>query len=689
MQYGFVLLTVILFPVLASPVAYALGRRRKMDAVYATTAVAAVCFAALAALLWLAAKGVSLSFTLEGVCALTLALRTDGFRALYALVAGFLWLVASVFSHEYMRHEGNVPRYALFTLLTFGAALGVLLSDNLFTTFLFFEVLSLSSYPWVAHAETKEALRAADSYLYIAVIGGLCMLMGLFLLPQALVSAGYDTLTETAAELGAKTPLWLPCALMLVGFGAKAGAFPLHVWLPKAHPVAPAPASALLSGLLTKTGVFGVLVIGARLMLHNTQWGELIFWTGVATMLLGALLALLSNNVKRILACSSLSQIGMILLGAGLCVLLEAENGLAAWGTVTQMVNHSLFKLLLFLFAGVIAMNAHTVDLDGVRGFGRRKPFLHAVYLSGMLGISGVPWFSGYIGKSLLHESLSEYADLRALHGLNAAPYAAAEWLFLLAGGLTLAYMLKIYVCVFWQLNPVRQAEYDGMKRYVSAVSAVALAVCAVLPLLLGVLPFPLPGGVGRLSEGFLNAVGPSAVNVFGTGDLLAACKAFVVGAATYVLVVRPLLSRRTPDGYHIYPDRKPTWLDLEDGVYRPLLRFLFVIGLTVSRLLERSTDALLAAIRRGLLHVGEPREPVPGGNAFTYAVGSLMDGVVKALNYTLWRKRPVQPSFVYALAAGNEEVNRQTRRLTRSISFGLLMVCLGLFGTIAYLLLF
>jgi len=691
MQGNPLLLATVLLPVLAAPFAYAAGRKRKPRAAGVMTAVSAVCFASLLALLVLAANGVSLFLQMEGVCALTLALRTDGFRALYALVAGFLWLCTSVFSLEYLKHEDNVPRYAFFTLMTFGAMLGVLLSDNLFTAFLFFEVLSLASYPWVAHAETREALRAGDSYLYIAVIGGLCMLMGLFLLPQAMVTESFGGLTASVAELGENAPaaLWLPCVLMLVGFGAKAGAFPLHVWLPKAHPVAPAPASALLSGMLTKAGVFGVLVMGAKLMLNDAQWGALIFWLGIVTMVLGALLALLSNHIKRILACSSLSQIGFILVGAGLCVLLKAENGLVAWGTVGHMVNHSLFKLLLFLFAGVIAMNAGVVDLDGARGFGRKKPFLHLVFLSGLLGISGAPLFSGYVSKSLLHEGLSEYVDLRVLNGLASGPYVAAEWLFVIAGGMTLAYMLKIYVCVFWQHHPSRQAEYEGMKRYLSPASKAVLAVCAALPPLLGLLPEALLGSIGRLSEDFLNAANRHAMNVFSTGNLLGACKSFVIGAALYVLVVRPLLSRRTADGYHTYPDGKPAWLDLEDSVYRPLLRFLIVLGLTVSRPLERLTDALLALLRRGLLHVSDKRTPVPGGNVITYAVGSLLDGVVKALNYTLWRKRPVQPSFVYALAAGNEEVNRQARRLTRSISFGLLMVCLGLFITIAYLLLF
>ncbi|MCE5342272.1 MAG: sodium:proton antiporter [Eubacteriales bacterium] len=688
MQGDIMLLLPVLLPFAAAPIAYALGRKGKLRSVAALCLTVGVCFPALAALPFLAARGVPFEVSVPGVCGFGIALRADGFRGLYAAIAGLMWLFTSVFSLEYFKHEENVPRYVFFTLMTFGSTLGVLLSDNLITTFLFFEIMSLVSYPWVAHAETPKALRAAETYLYIALIGGLCILMGLFLLPQTLVTASFAELPALTAQTAPAT-LWLPCGLMLIGFGAKAGAFPLHVWLPKAHPVAPAPASALLSGMLTKTGIFGVLVLSVKLMYFSAAWGALLFGLGIATMLTGAVLALLSNDLKRVLASSSVSQIGFILIGVGLMTLLAEENGLAAWGTVGQMVNHSLFKLILFLCAGIVAMNAHVIDLDGARGFGRNKPLLHIVFLSGLLGISGVPLFSGYVSKSLLHESLNEYIALLTLQGADASAYAAAEWLFVIAGGLTLAYMLKIYVCIFWQHHPTRQAEYDGMKRYLSPASAAVLVLIAMLPPLLGMLPDALMGGIGRISQGFLGAINLRPMDVFSTENLLGACKSLVIGIALYAVLVRPLLSPRTADGYHAYPDRKPVWLDLEDSVYRPLLNFLIIVGLAIARALERSTDALLAALRRALLHIGASRTPVPGGNRFTYAVGTVLDAFVKLLNYTLWRKRPVQQSFVYALAAGNEEVGRQSRRLARSVSFSLLMFCLGLFATIVYLIFF
>ena len=184
----------------------------------------------------------------------------------------------------------------------------------------------------------------------------------------------------------------------------------LHIWLPKAHPVAPAPASALLSGILTKSGIFGVIVVSVNIFRASTAWGNLILVLGLITMLGGAVLAVFSVNLKRTLACSSMSQIGFILTGIAMGCLLGEENALAARGALLYMVNHSLFKLILFMAAGVVYMNLHKLNLNDVRGFGRKKPILHFAFLMGAVGLMGVPGFSGYVSKTLIHEGIVEYA---------------------------------------------------------------------------------------------------------------------------------------------------------------------------------------------------------------------------------------------------------------------------------------
>ena len=698
-----------LLPMIAAPVAYLAGRGEKRRGIAVMTAVSLLCLAAVLYLTVRAASGETLAFAMQGVCGQGFSLRADGFRGMYATIAALMWLCTSIFSFDYFSHEENVPRYCFFTLLTLGGTIGVLLSDTLYTTFLFFEVMSLASYPWVAQEETPDAMRAAETYLYIAIIGGLCMLMGLLLLPSGLATLPFEELSGAAATLESGALRW-PTALLLVGFGAKAGAFPLHIWLPKAHPVAPSPASALLSGMLTKTGVFGILVLGCKLWLDNAVFGELIFWIGVITMLLGAVLALFSINLKRTLACSSLSQIGFILLGIGLCGLLGRQNGLAAWGTVLHMLNHSIFKLLLFTCAGVVLMNAHTLDLTELRGFGRRKPLLHIAFLSGLLGIGGFPLFSGYISKSLLHEGLLEYIGILGAQGVNATAYSIAEWLFLLAGGMTVAYMLKLYVCLFWQKNPTRQAEYNAQRRYVTKPTAAVLLFCAAIPPVLGCLPSLTMSGLARLSESFLQTQCLQTIHYFAVSNLVGACKSLVIGAALYALVVRTWLMRRTPDHYHEYPDRWPSSLDLENAVYRPLLALMAAAGQSVAlvldhltdwlvmglstlgsllaRLMEKPVDACAALLRKTVFSGKEKQPTEPVGTRFTDFAGEACDNAATVLNHTIRRRQPVETDFVPRFAALREVFQQQGQHVTRSISFSLLMFCMGLFVTLLYLIL-
>ena len=328
------------------------------------------------------------TFAIDGICGMGLHFRADGFRLIYALVAAFMWLMTTLLSREYCRGHENTNRFYLFLLLTLGATMGVFLSADLFTTFIFFELMSFTSYVWVAQEETAPALRAGQTYLAIAVLGGMVMLMGLFLLYHMFGTLEISELRAHAADADARL-LYTAGGCLLVGFGAKAGAFPLHIWLPKAHPVAPAPASALLSGILTKAGIYGVLILSAQLFFGDAAWGALLLGIGALTMFGGALLAVCSVDLKRTLACSSMSQIGFILIGIGMQGLLVEGRELAVHGTLLHMVNHSMIKLVLFMAAGVIFMNTHALDLNAIRGYGRNKPLLKVIFGTGALAIAG------------------------------------------------------------------------------------------------------------------------------------------------------------------------------------------------------------------------------------------------------------------------------------------------------------
>ncbi len=718
----------IALPFLAAVPAYALGRRKPQYGFMLMIAVTGFLTAAAAVLL---GTGREISLGFPAALSMGLSLKADGFRALYATVACFMWLMTSLFTPEYMAHGHKKARYCLFTLLTMGATVGVFLSDDLITAFVFFEIMSFTSYCWVAHEETPGAMRAGQTYLAIAILGGMAMLMGLMMLKASTGTLRFEDLAD-AAHCIRKDRLYLPGVLILAGFGAKAGMFPLHVWLPKAHPVAPAPASALLSGILTKVGIFGILVISSRLFFGDQFWGNLLLALGLTNMLLGALLALFSVDLKRTLACSSMSQIGFILFGIGMQGLLGEHNALAAQGTVLHMLNHSLIKLVLFMSAGVVYVNVHRLNLNDIRGFGHRKWGLMLCFLTGAASISGIPFFSGYASKTLLHESLVEYiVHLQHLHE-SATWYQAAEWLFILTGGLTFCYMLKLFVVIFVEKHPTRQKEFDAMGRTMRPLSIIAVGGSALLLFLLGLYPEGILTRLANLSLHFLHAHEPEhAVQYLAGANLLGGAKSLLIGAALYLTVVRKGLVKRDDLGSRQYVNRWPEWLDLEDRIYRPLLQLLVKLGTLLwtpfdilmdrfmfpaiqkafgslagvlgavelmwpamrnlftfaARIAETATDGLVLFLMRTVFRkTREKTVTIPVGNRFTFSLGRFAD----ILSFRLRRLLGLKPSeqrYVYLFAAAWGTAHDAMRRIQRTLSFSLILFALGLVVLLSFML--
>lgn len=689
-----------------------------------------------------------ITLTLPGVCGLGLHFALDGFRALYGTVTAFVWMMSTLFSKEYFAHYRNRNRYYLFLLLTLGAVMGVFFSADFYTTFIFFEVMSFTSYVWVVHDEKKESLRAAGTYLAVSVMGGLVMLMGIFLLYeltgtlmftdlqdllkqvagtadlQGLLKQGAETadlqglsgqvagaadlqsLSGQVAgtlDLHGREKLWAAGLCMLFGFGAKAGAFPLHIWLPKAHPVAPAPASALLSGILTKAGVFGILVLSSYLFFGNGMWGSMLLLIGVCTMAAGAALALFSVDLKRTLACSSVSQIGFILTGLGLAGLLGEANGLAIRGTLLHMVNHSLIKLVLFLAAGVVFMNVHKLNLNEIKGFGQKKPLLNAIFLSGALGIGGIPLFNGYVSKTLLHESILKYRELlesgSASGIFSESAMKGIEWIFLISGGLTVAYMTKLYVALFIEKNndAAMQEAFDAQKgSYMNKTSGAVLAASAALFPIMGMFPNQVMGRLADMGQGFLQVKGSEAASAasvtataayFSFSSLKGSFLSIAMGILIYAVFVRCWMVKKE-GGKTVYLDRWLPYLDLEGLIYRPiLLRFLPFAGGVFCRVLDSFADSFVVMLRRTVYRDSKLPHELPEGNGITHMLGSLMKALEKAANATIFKKKKRNVDYAHKFALMYEELSEEKVIIGRSLSFGLLMFCLGLMITVGYLL--
>ena len=709
------ILLLIFLPMGLAPVGWLLGRRFKPRR---DRFVIAVGFAELLLAVAAALRGGEAA--LPDVCVLGLTFVLDGFRRVYAVVFAFMWAMTLLFSPDYFAHHRRRNRYYFFQLLTLGATMGVFLAGDLYTAFVFFEIMSFTSFAWVIQEETDGAIRAAKTYLAVAVIGGLVALMGLFLLWHNLGTLTVSELYPAALAAGKRPALYTAGACVLFGFGAKAGMFPAHIWLPKAHPVAPAPASALLSGALTKTGVWGILAISCNLFRGDPAWGAVILTLGSVTMLLGAVLALFSTDLKRTLACSSMSQIGFILTGVGMMGLLGNENALAARGTLLHMVNHSVFKLVLFLCAGTVYRNLHRLDLNDIRGFGRGKPLLLVSVLLGSVGIGGVPLLNGYVSKTLLHEAIVEGAEHCGW------PLTLAEWVFLVSGGLTVAYMSKLFVAVFVEKHPDRQAEFDAQKQYLSRPAALALGLSAAVIPALGLTATVSMDKIADLAVDFLHA-GPLThkVRYLSLENLKGAAISIAIGAAVYLLAVRRRM-RKTGDYVNCWPKK----LDLEELVYRPLLlKLLPAVFGWVSALFGE--NRITAPLCRGVLAaglwigrlVGENRLFDPAARSFfavmrplSHAASDSLDALVLVLRRTLLRQSPepetdkVRRSAAYRMGTELDRLGlgrapagegdrgrwvyrvvrtwRETGRLLRTtLSFGLLMLILGLAGGLIWLL--
>ena len=713
------MLFLVFFPMIAAVLSYLIGRLSKAARDWFVILSCGVTLAAVMKFMGGVIGGAEYTANIPGFCGFGMSFRLDGFRVLYALIGGVMWLMTGMLSKQYFAHHyHNRNRYYFFFLMTLGATLGVFLSDDLYTTFIFFEIMSFTSYTWVAHDETPGAMRAAETYLAVAVIGGMVMLVGLFLLKYTVGTLAIGELHAACAAAADKKMIWAASLCILCGFGAKAGMFPMHIWLPKAHPVAPAPASALLSGILTKSGIFGVIVVSANIFREDAAWGNMLLVLALITMLGGAVLAVFSTNLKRTLACSSMSQIGFILTGISMSCLLGHENALAARGALLYMLNHSLFKLILFMAAGVVYMNLHKLELDDVAGFGRGKWLLHFAFLMGAVGLMGVPLFSGYVSKTLIHEGIVEYVHHLEHHGHSGLAYTVAEWVYLFSGGLTGAYMIKLYICLFWQKNKdhVTQLMFKSKDRkYMNPLSAIALTVSAVIVPVLGVDPNATMDKIADFAGGFLHAGTPAhEVHYFTWVNLKGSCISIGIGLAVYLLFIRPVLMKREGESYS-YKNLWPAKLDVEDRIYRPVIDLLLKIGGFVAsvgdeRLLEKYvyvpiikalvftgtftarilgslTDMLASLVSHVSLSVHKNIRHLHVGNIFTEMIGKTADAVAEGLNHTVLQEKPLRHHIAGFLAGAWEGAMNLYRAVSHTMSYALVLFAFGLLATIIYLL--
>ncbi|HEY6613307.1 MAG TPA: proton-conducting transporter membrane subunit, partial [Vicinamibacterales bacterium] len=366
----------------------------------------------------------------------SLTYSIDPLSAWFLVVLSALAVPIAIFSIGYTRHPPLDGRSVFlgiaFNVLLFSVELVFIAGDVI--AFLFaWELMTLSTAALVAtEYEIAEARGAAYLYLVMSHVGTGSLIAAFFILASASESVSFSTLLSGGVLSGPLRDVVF--LLFFVGFGVKAGIIPLHVWLPEAHPAAPSGISALMSGALIKTGIYGIVRFCAfGLGTPPLSWGVLVLVVGALSAVLGVLYALMQHDLKRLLAYHSIENIGIILLGvgAGMIAVAGGQPGLAALGIAAglyHVLNHAVFKGLLFLSAGSLVMATGTRQIEELGGLLRRMPWTGACFLIGAVAISGLPPFNGFASEWLAFQAL--------LHGFQASPEPLVHLLFPVAAAL-------------------------------------------------------------------------------------------------------------------------------------------------------------------------------------------------------------------------------------------------------------
>jgi hydrogenase-4 component B len=337
---------------------------------------------------------------------LSLAFRIDGLSAFFLMTIFGVCLLAAIYSFHYMNNVEKALRtatsYLFFSLLAASMAL-VVTADNMVTFLLSWEIMSLSSFFLVIYDhETPANRKAGYLYLIFSHVGAMFIFAAFGILYGHTGSFGFD-----AAGLTNSTKI-LIFVLAFIGFGSKAGVFPFHVWLPHAHPAAPSHISAVMSGVMIKTGIYGVLKMYTTLNLNTPVIGEIVLVAGMVTGILGVVYALGQNDIKRLLAYSSVENVGIILIGLGIGMIGVALSNpimavLGFCGGMLHILNHAIFKSLLFMGAGVVVHKTGTKSINALGGLLKNMKITGATFIIGALAISGLPPFNGFVGEFFIY----------------------------------------------------------------------------------------------------------------------------------------------------------------------------------------------------------------------------------------------------------------------------------------------
>lgn len=457
------------------------GKKKALRSIVAVLAVSASlgCMIALIKPVFLNGEIIAYwmgSRSVAGGYAIGIALEVDALSLFFGLLISTAVFVSGIYSLQYMDHDDNVPQYYTLFLMLSGGVIGLVLSGDIFNMFIMVEILTFAAVALTAFRNRAfGALEAAFKYLVVGCMGSTCILIGIILLYA-------QTHTLNFAQLSALVPgdfnssSKLAFALLFIGFSTKAFIVPFHPLAADAHGAAPASISVLISGVLTKSGIYGIIRLTYFLFqtmgLGSFQF--LLVFVGSVSMFVCVTMALAQHDFKRLLAFHSISQIGYVLAAVGLCTGLGFSAGLY------HAMNHTLFKGLLFLSAGAVLYETGTTNLDELGGLSKRMPWTTGLFLVGAFSISGLPPFNGFASKWMVYQATYEKAAETGNIG-----YLLVTVIALITSVLTLASFVKVSQSVFFGRLP---AKYENVKEAKPSM-IIAMCIFALLCVVTGLFP--------------------------------------------------------------------------------------------------------------------------------------------------------------------------------------------------------
>ncbi|MEZ0241172.1 MAG: proton-conducting transporter membrane subunit, partial [Chloroflexota bacterium] len=487
--------------------------------------------------------------------------RYDPLAGLFLIALGIVGVASSVFGigdEAHVSQRGGLDRtraaYPVFLaslVLVFGA-------DDAFAFLLAWELMALSSAVLVVGARpSPEVARAGYLYLTLTHLATAALVVGFAVLAGTAGSTDFAAFGSAATTLP-PTARSIVFVLLLIGFGTKAGAIPLHVWLPRAHPVAPSHVSALMSGVMIKAGIYGVIRFGLEILGPGPEWwGLLVLSIGVASAVLGVLYALMEHDLKRLLAFHSIENIGIILIGVGVAMLASSAGapvlaGLALTAALFHTVNHAMFKAVLFLAAGSVVAAARTRDLNLLGGLARAMPVTAVAFGIGAAAISGLPPLNGFASEWLTFQGLIGAGGSETLSLLARAAALLAVAGLALTAALAVACFVKATGMTFLAL-PRGQGAAEAAET--GAAMGAAMAGLAILCIAIGIAAGPVAGVIAGVAAGPLHlgpvAEGGIAAPLAGIAAVYAAAPIALllaaIAGATWLIGMRRRTVRRVP----------------------------------------------------------------------------------------------------------------------------------------------